>query len=72
MESEKPNGTEEEIKLNILHQKNGYYVSNEETKKHPSYQVWVPGMTHAKLDSAYQNLELAVSRCNYLAKTNDK
>jgi len=72
MESEKANGTEEEKYLNILHQKNGYYVSNEGTKKHPSYQVWTPEITHAEADSAYQSLELAVSRCNYLAKTNNK
>lgn len=68
----KPNGTKEDIKLGILHSIGGYYVSNEGTKKQPNFHVWVPGITHAKCDSAYGNIELAVARCNYLAKNNIK
>lgn len=64
----KPNGTAEDIKLNILHEVNGYYVSNHGTKKKPNFHVWIPGITHATCDSAYSDISLAISRCNYLAK----
>lgn len=51
----------------ILHSVNGYYVSNEGTKNKPNYHVWIPGITHAVCDSAYNEISLAVCRCNYLA-----
>ena len=35
-----PNGTKEEVTLGILHNVNGYYVSNEGTKNKPNYHVW--------------------------------
>lgn len=63
-----PNGTPEEISLGILHCVDGYYVSNEGAKGNPNYHVWVPGITHSTCDSAYNDISLAVSRCNYLAK----
>ena len=56
------------VNLGILHNVNGYYVSNEGTKKNPSYHVWVPSVTHANCDSAYDDITLAVCRCDYLAK----
>jgi len=65
-----PNGTKEEIKLGILHNVNGYHVSNEGTNQDPSFHVWVPGITHSVCDSAYGDISLAVCRCNYLAKNN--
>jgi len=67
-----PNGTKEEIKLGILHCVNSYYVSNEGTKDKPNYHVWIPGLTHAKCDSAYAHISLAVVRCNYLERNNIK
>jgi hypothetical protein len=63
-----PNGTKEEVTLGILHNVNGYYVSNEGTKQKPNYHVWVPSVTHADCDSAYDDITLAVCRCDYLAK----
>jgi hypothetical protein len=47
---------------------NGYYVSNEGTKNKPNYHVWVPSVTHADCDSAYDDITLAVCRCDYLAE----
>lgn len=66
------NGTPDDIKMGILHSNGGYYVSNEGTKKNPNYHVWVPCLTHAKCDSAYGDLSLAVARCEYLFKNNVK
>lgn len=63
-----PNGTKDDIKIGILHSVGGYYVSNEGTKQSPNYHVWIPGVTHATCDSAYNELSLAVCRCNYIAK----
>ena len=63
-----PNGTEEELKLGILHNINGYWVSNEGTKQKPNFHVWIPSVTHSVCDSAYAEIDLAVCRCNYLAK----
>jgi len=63
-----PNGTKEDIKIGILHSIGGYYVSNEGTIKKPNYHVWVPSITHAICDSAYEEITLAVARCNYLYK----
>ena len=65
---DQPNGSKESIKIGILHSINGYYVSNEGTKNKPSYHVWIPSITHAVCDSAYEEISLAVCRCNYLAK----
>ena len=65
----KPNGNKEEVSLNILHLVNGYYVSNEGTKKKPNFHVWVPNGTHALCDSAYNEISLAVCRCNYISKS---
>lgn len=61
------NGTTEDIKIGILHSVGGYYVSNEGTKKNPNYHVWIPGITHADCDSAYEDLSCAFARCNFLA-----
>lgn len=61
-----PNGTPEDINLGILHSINGYYVSNEGTKQKPNFHVWIPQITHAVCDSAYNEISLAVARCNYL------
>lgn len=56
----------------ILHSINGYYVSNEGTKSKPNYHVWIPNITHAVCDSAYSDLSLAITRCNYLEKNKIK
>ena len=64
----KPNGTSEDIKLGILHNVGGYWVSNEGTKEKPNFHVWIPTITHSVCDSAYSDISLAVGRCNYLAK----
>jgi len=58
----------EDLKNGILHCIDGYYVSNEGTKSNPNFHVWVPGITHSTCDSAYNDISLAVCRCNYLAK----
>lgn len=52
----------------ILYSKDGYYVSNEGTKKEPSFHVWIPRLTHAIIDSAYIDISLAICRCRFLAK----
>jgi len=67
-----PNGTKEGIKLGILHSVDGYWVSNEGTKIKPSFHVWIPGTTHATCDSAYEDITLAVCRCNFLARNKSK
>ena len=56
----------------VLHEINNYYITNEGTIKNPNYHVWVPCITYSKCDSAYNDLSLAISRCNYLAKNNIK
>lgn len=61
-------GSTANLEDQILHEVNGYYVSNEGSKKAPNYHVWVPNTTYASCDSAYSDLSLAVARCNYLAK----
>lgn len=68
----KPNGTPDDIALGILHEVNGYWVSNEGNKNNPSYHVWIPTITHSVCDSAYADISLAVARCNYLASKNIK
>ena len=67
MKAYKPNGTKEDIKIGIIHSVGGYYVSNEGTKLNPNYHVWVPSVTHAICDSAYNDISLSVCRCDYLA-----
>jgi hypothetical protein len=67
-----PNGSKEEVSLGILHNVNGYYVSNEGTKSKPNFHVWVPDGTCCQCDSAYNDITLAVCRCDYLAKNNVK
>ena len=62
------NGTAEQIKLNTLHKVNGYWISNEGTKQTPKYHVWISNVTQSVCDSAYDDISLAVTRCNYLAK----
>lgn len=61
-----PNGTKEDIAIGIIHCLEGYYVTNEGTKREPKYHVWIPDITHAICDSAYSEISLAVARCNYL------
>ena len=56
----------------ILHSVGNYWVSNEGTKKDPSYHVWENGITHATADSAYEHLDLAICRSEYLARTDVK
>lgn len=66
-----PNASEEDKKLGIIHSTNGYWVSNEGTEDSPLYHVWVPSgnYTHTTSDvSAYEDITLAVARCNYLAE----
>lgn len=63
------NVTNENLAIGILHAVNGYYVSNEGSKSNPNFHVWIPQTTHSTCDSAYNDLSLAVSRCNFLAKT---
>jgi hypothetical protein len=62
------NASKDDLSIGCLHSVDGYWVSNEGSKKQPNYHVWVPGITHSSCDSAYADLSLAVSRCNYLAK----
>jgi len=54
--------------VKIIHEINGYYVTNEGTKLNPNFHVWIPSLTHANCDSAYSDLSIAVYRCNYLEK----
>jgi len=69
-QAHKPNGTKEDKSMGILHNVNGYHVSNEGSKDKPNFHVWVPGLTHSRCDSAYNDITLAVCRCNYLARNN--
>ena len=64
-----PNGSKEDISIGILHSSNEYWVSNEGTKLKPNYHVWIPQVTHSICDSAYDDITIAVARCNYLAKS---
>lgn len=52
----------------IIYNVDGYYVSNEGTNANPNYHVWIPCCTHAVCDSAYNELDLAIARCDYLSK----
>jgi hypothetical protein len=49
----------------ILHSNNGYYVD----KQSVNYCVWIPRLHYAEFCSAYSSLEMAIARCDYLAKT---
>lgn len=56
----------------ILYETNGYYVTNKGSKLKPNYHVWIPNLTHAVCDSAYSDLIMAITRCNYLEKNKIK
>ncbi len=62
------NGDKDDIKIGILHSVNGFFVTNEGSKKNPSFHVWIPTLTHSIVDSAYEDLSIAVVRCNYISK----
>ncbi|AAP48740.1 hypothetical protein SP6_1 [Salmonella phage SP6] len=49
----------------IKHENGKYWVL--EVKK-GMYQVMISGLTHSTCDSAYNDLSLAIYRCDYLAK----
>lgn len=68
--SDVANGTKEDVKRGILHRSKGYYVTNEGTRTIPNFHVWMPNIIHSVCDSAYTDISIAVSRCNYLAKNN--
>ena len=53
---------------NILFSINGYYVELINGSRGPLYHVFCKGITHATCDSAYDDLECAISRCKYLEK----
>jgi len=72
IKNNEPNGTKEQVKIGILHKNKNYYVSNEGTKIEPNFHVWIPSVTHSICDSAYSDISIAVSRCNYLANNNIK
>lgn len=48
----------------IMFSNKGFYVE----KIKNLFHVFVPGITHAICDSAYEEKDLAVSRCKYLSK----
>jgi len=62
----------ENLAIGIYYSIEGYYVSNEGTKKDPLYHVWIPSCTHANCDSAYNDISLAIARCNFLHKNKAK
>lgn len=47
----------------IMHENGKYWVLNDKG----AYYVMISGFTHAKVDSAYASLSLAIARCNYMA-----
>jgi hypothetical protein len=47
----------------IMHENGKYWVLNDKGV----YYVMISGFTHAKADSAYASLYLAIARCDYLA-----
>lgn len=47
----------------IMHENGKYWVLNDKGV----YYVMISGFTHAKSDSAYSSLCLAIARCDYLA-----
>ncbi len=47
----------------------GFWVSNEGNARAPKYHVWIPGVTHSKVDSAYEDITVARARADYLDKT---
>ena len=51
----------------ILFEIDGFYVTNEGDTKNPSYHLWKPNLTHATVDSAYNDISLGKVRCKYLA-----
>lgn len=52
----------------ILHESGDFWVSNEGTRGKPAFHVWRVGITHSKVDSAYDDFSLAVARCDYLGR----
>lgn len=50
----------------IMHENGKYWVLNDKGV----YYVMISGFTHAKSDSAYGSLDLAIARCDYLACRN--
>ena len=53
----------------ILHDVYGAYV----VKKRGAYVVYVPdGITHCTTDSAYDELSLAIARCDWLGNNSNK
>lgn len=48
----------------IVHENGNFWV----LKSGNEYHVMRSGLTHSTGDSAYDSLDLAVARCNYLAK----
>jgi hypothetical protein len=50
----------------IKHENGQYWVGHD--RKNAAYVVYKKGLTHSISDSAYRELELAVCRCDYLAR----
>ena len=50
----------------IKHEAGAYWVGHD--RKHSCFVVYKNGATHATSDSAYRELDLAIARCDYLAK----
>jgi hypothetical protein len=50
----------------ILHENRDIWVGRE---ARDVFTVYVAGITHSKADSSYDDLSLAVARCDYLAKS---
>lgn len=59
------------VEADILHENGRYWVAKTKT----AYAVMVNGTTYSIADSAYDKsadgLSVAISRCDYLAKTGD-
>ena len=54
----------------IIHYQVGkYYVVNEGTERKPLFQVYVKGITESFKDTPYDDIDSAVTRCNYLYRT---
>ncbi len=54
------------LKENQIKHENGKYWVLEVKKG--VYQVMIASLTHSTCDSTYNDLSLAISRCDYLAK----
>lgn len=51
----------------ILHERNGYWVKNDRRSGKQIFTVMRSGLTHSVSDSSYDDLSLAIARCDYLA-----